>query len=114
MTPRRPFRPDVAMKAVSRLGQVDVCEAFIEAGRGEAEVYGLWESPEATGTGRPRITINPSWHVVKTLIHEALHELHPEWSERAVRSQTTKVMNTLSPEQVWAIYEEYRRRVGGD
>ncbi len=107
------MKPDLGMQAIARLGQVDVREDFIEGEVG-TEVHGLWESAELTGTGRPRITVNPAHSIVDTLIHEALHEIHPEWTERMVRTNTTRVMRKMSPEQVWAIYSEYRRRVAAE
>lgn len=103
------MKTDLMVKAIARLGQVDIVEAFIEPGRGEGAVHGLWE-PE-TNTRRPRITINPSHHIVDTLIHEALHELHPHWSERYVRVQTKRIMKAMTDDQVWTLYAEYRRRI---
>lgn len=105
------MRQDLVTKAIARLGSLDVREAFIPAGPKESEVYGLWETAAESGTGRPRITINPSWHVVTTLIHEALHEIHPTWSERSVKGRTTRIIKALTPEQIWALYEEYKKRV---
>jgi hypothetical protein len=106
-------QPTLLVKVLSRLGQVDVREAWIEPARNEREVYGLWEPAEETGS-RPCVTINPAPQVVKVLIHELLHELHPEWSENYIRNRASFVMNMMSSTQIWAVYEEYRRRVDNE
>ena len=99
------------MKALARMGAVDLVERMIPGSKKE-EVHGLWEDAAATG-GRPRVSINPAWHVVRTLFHELLHELHPERSEKSVRSSATRIVKKMTEQEVWVVYEEYRRRVDG-
>ena len=113
------MKSHVKAKALARLGAVDLVEAFIPGSAGKVDgvawremVDGLWEDAEATG-GRPRITINPAWHVVTTLFHEVLHELHPDRSEQSIRSTATRLVKKMTDDEVWAVYEEYRRRVDG-
>lgn len=60
------------------------------------------------------ITVNPVDHVVDTLIHELIHLVHPEYSERAVASMTGKVMKELTERELLAIYREYRLKVEED
>jgi hypothetical protein len=101
------MKSDLMVKAIARLGQVRVREEWVEPGKHESEVYGCWQDGDP-----PVITINPAPHVVRTLLHEALHELYPTWKESAVRSMTGKLMKGMSSKQIWTLYEEYRRRVG--
>ena len=51
-----------------------------------------------------RIRINQNIDVCDTALHEALHALHPEWSESYVRARTARLMGQLSNCDVDAIY----------
>jgi hypothetical protein len=57
------------------------------------------------------IWINPAPAVVQTLIHEILHRLYPNWTERYVAGQTTRLMRRMSDQEVQDLYEEYQKRV---
>jgi hypothetical protein len=56
------------------------------------------------------ITINPAHNVVDTLIHELLHRIYPERSERSIRRTTTVLRKHISDEEVQWFYDEYQRR----
>jgi len=44
-------------------------------------------------------------------VHECLHELYPDYPERAIRSLTGKLMKRLSEDELQTIYAEYRRKI---
>ena len=96
-------RSPLLLKLMSRMGDLDFREAWIPRSQG-CDVYGLWE-PEG------RVTINPQPHIVDTILHELLHELNPNYSERAVRSIVGKLLKGMTEEEMQAIYTEYKRRL---
>lgn len=55
--------------------------------------------------GKGQIRINPSISVCDTAIHEITHRLRPKWSERAVRSKTTRLMRQMSWREIDKLYE---------
>lgn len=59
------------------------------------------------------ITINPIPSILDTLVHELLHRAHPQWTERYVRTMTTRILRALTPEEAHTLYNSYRaiRRV---
>lgn len=65
---------------------------------------------EGGGRGNAQITINPAHQTVLTVLHEALHRLHPEWPESYVRNRATWLRRRLTDEQAQTIYAEYERR----
>lgn len=87
-------------RAKRRLHRLPIDEGFITAKRDH--VAGLWEGD--------RIVINEAVLIVATLLHEALHDLHPRWGEKRVERETFKLMETLSDRQVRGIHQTYRRR----
>lgn len=91
------------VQVLARFGEVRFIEKWLPARRGEY-TYGLWEEG---GT----ITINPAAHLVNTIIHEIIHDIRPNASERVVKMLTTQICRKLSDEQFQAIYEEYVKRV---
>jgi hypothetical protein len=97
-----PKRDPLLLRLVARIGDADFTEAYIprESGR---DVYGLW-MPDGS------ITVNPIPHTVDTIIHELLHDLKPAWSERYVRSVTTRLLKSISEDELQTIYGEYRKR----
>lgn len=56
------------------------------------------------------IWVNPTFALVDTIVHELLHRLHPEWSERYVRNRTAYLMTRMTDEEIVAVYDEYERR----
>lgn len=102
---RHPPKPQVLLlELLATLGRVRVRERFIK-GETEGEiVYG-----QQLGD---LIEINPVPGAVETVIHECLHALKPEWSERTVRQQTSRLFNRLSEAEMRAIYRIYRERLG--
>lgn len=58
-----------------------------------------------------RITVNPMIDVVDTTIHEILHRLNPQWSERYVRRTTSYLLRRMTDEEIQTFYSEYERRV---
>jgi hypothetical protein len=59
---------------------------------------------------RGSITIAPHTHVVSVVIHELLHRIYPERSERSVRRSTTILLKTLTDDEIQWFYAEYQRR----
>jgi hypothetical protein len=84
---------------------------------GKLEFHESWIAPNHTHytdgscDENNLITVNPIPSVVDTIIHECLHALYPDYSERAVLSLTGKLMKQLTSEDMQTIYGEYRRKV---
>lgn len=59
------------------------------------------------GVAKPdgSIRINPVIGLCDTAIHELLHRLRPSWSERAVRTKTTRLMRQMSYAEIDKLYE---------
>src|SRR3990167_6698860 len=94
-------RSPLLLQLMARLGDVEIKEGYIPRDGGR-DIYGLW-------TNDGTIIINPIPHTVDSVLHELLHELKPDYNERAVRSVVGKLMKQLSEKEVQAIYLEYRR-----
>ena len=64
------------------------------------------------GTQQPgHITINEAPSSVSIVLHELIHEVRPDWSERSVSSATTRLQRRqLSHDDIQAIYATYQRR----
>ena len=56
------------------------------------------------------ITIAPHNHIVDTVIHELLHRIYPERSERSIRRTTSLLRKQLTDDEVQWFYDEYQRR----
>ena len=56
------------------------------------------------------VVINPQHQTVDTVIHELLHRIYPERSERSIRRTTTILRKTLTDKEVQQFYEKYKRR----
>lgn len=52
-----------------------------------------------------RVKINPVIHVCDVTVHELLHRLRPDWTERAVRSKTTRLIRQMSYKELDKLYE---------
>lgn len=87
---------------MARLGQVSVSEKALPRSAGK-RVYGY---TYADGS----IDVNPIPSVMDTLIHELLHSLHPEYSERTVRRITSLVCHAMTDDEMQAFYAAYRQR----
>jgi len=85
----------------SELKAAEITEAYVSAN--DVYVDGLCH---ADGS----VVINPQHQTVDTVIHELLHRIYPERSERSVRRTTTILRKTLTDKEVQEFYEEYRRR----
>lgn len=83
----------------AELGRGRIRETYIEDRT--QYVDGLIEGNE--------IWINPAPAVVETVIHELLHRMYPDWSERYVANRTTFVMRRMTDQDVQAFYQEYQR-----
>ena len=57
------------------------------------------------------ITINPPVSIVAVLIHELIHRRYPEWSERRVRIEERRTLQSMSPQDIQTWYRRYRRAV---
>jgi hypothetical protein len=85
----------------AELGAAPITEAFLSSD--DTYVEGL------CGTDGS-VTVNPAHNTVDTVIHELLHRMYPERSERSVRRTTSMLRKTLSDSEVQLFYEEYKRR----
>ena len=85
----------------SELKTAEITEAYVSAD--DVYVDGLCH---ADGS----VVINPQHQTVDTVIHELLHRIYPERSERSIRRTTTILRKTLTDKEVQEFYEEYRRR----
>jgi hypothetical protein len=56
------------------------------------------------------IAINEAAHIVRTLIHELIHRVRPQWSERSVNRRTTQIMRAISHAEIERIYQVYEAR----
>ena len=85
------------------LGAAPINEAYVSSTENEY-IDGFCELKNGS------ITIAPHTHVVDTVIHELLHRMYPDRSERSVRRSTSMLLKTLTDEDVQWFYEEYQRR----
>ncbi len=58
-----------------------------------------------------RLTVNEAATTVETLLHEALHAIRPDWSERTVDRRANNLFIKLTSEEVLGIHKQYLRRV---
>jgi hypothetical protein len=94
-------RPLLLLRVLTELGAGRIREAFIPS---EKEFFVDGETE-----GRA-ITINPVPELVDTIIHELLHRLYPEWSERYINNRTSYLMKRMTDEEVQLVYDEYQKR----
>lgn len=59
-------------------------------------------------SGNGTVVVNPIPDILDTLIHELLHERYPKWSERYIKSETTRLVRSLTHEEQTALYKEYQ------
>lgn len=85
----------------AELGSGRITEAFIIDGR---------SMTDGVVSGNGHIVVNPAHQTVDTVIHECLHRVFPEWSERSVRRTTTYLRRRMSDEEVQAMYDEFQKR----
>lgn len=96
--PRKPTTRDVIfVELCATLGTGRLHEAYIASTDPHERVDGLCVSG--------KVIVNPVYHVVETLLHECVHRIRPEWSERSVRRKTTQVMRQLRDEEIQRVYE---------
>lgn len=50
------------------------------------------------------VTINPAIAVVNIALHECLHRIRPEFSERSVRAKVTRLMRSLTLAEIDRLY----------
>jgi len=94
-------RPPLLVKIWAELGAGGITEAFLKDKHAFTDGFTLGK----------RITVNPVHQTVDTVIHELLHRLHPQWSERYVRRTTTWLRRRMTDEETIAFYHEYQARV---
>tara|TARA_R100001086_G_scaffold145322_2_gene76723 strand:+ start:90 stop:371 length:282 start_codon:yes stop_codon:yes gene_type:complete len=56
------------------------------------------------------VIVNEAPSIVGILLHEMIHFVRPEWSERTVRRSVTLLLRQLTHEEIQAIYEQYQLR----
>ena len=99
----RHARPPLMISVLAELGAGRVSEGRIH----DKEAF-----TEGLCIDSKHIVIDPVPNVVDSLLHEALHRLHPEWSENYVRNRTTFLLRRLTDAEVTQIYQEYQNRKG--
>jgi hypothetical protein len=99
--PTNEKRPLLLLRVLAELGAGQIREAFIPSEKH------FFVDGETEGQA---ITINPVPEVVDTIIHELLHRLYPQWSERYIKNRTSYLMKRMTDEEVQLLYEEYERR----
>lgn len=70
----------------------------------------LWLQGLASGS---TVHINPVPDTLDTVIHEVLHVIRPQWTERGVRRRTSQILKSLTDGEVqtlWAIYQDRLQR----
>lgn len=102
----QPKRDPLVVRVCTELGRGHITEARIVD-----KNYVQCDGFTGGGAGTRHITINPIHETVDTLIHELLHRLYPQWSERYVRTRTGRLMRNLSDAEFQAIYDEYQIQV---
>jgi len=85
----------------AELGAAPITEAFLSSKN--TYVEGLCDTDGS-------VTVNPAHNTVDTVIHELLHRMYPERSERSVRRTTSILRKSLTDNEVQLFYEEYKRR----
>jgi hypothetical protein len=60
------------------------------------------------------LTVNLIPDAVDSIIHEAIHSLYPDYSERQVKRLTTQVVSQLTGEEMQTIYYEFMDKVDKD
>lgn len=89
----------------SELGKGNISEGWIPS-EGELKIHGFC----AGGKGSDRnITINPVHVMVDTLVHELLHRIHPDWTEKQVRVATAYMCRRFSDRTMQALYRKFKR-----
>lgn len=97
-------RPPLLVQVCTELGRGDIKEKWL--GEDDQFVHGQLNGH--------RVEVNPGVDVVDTLVHELLHRLYPDWSERYVRNRTTFLMRRLTDAELQMLYAEYCKQVGKD
>lgn len=95
----RVSRDPILIEVLAEIGAGRIREAMVEDPKGMVAGY----------CQGGRVTVNPVFDVVDTLIHELLHRLRPEWKERSVLARTRQLMHALSDKEIARIYELYQR-----
>lgn len=98
--PQAHSHPALLVEVLTDIGRGNVWEKFIH----DDQIFVHGET-----VGR-QVTVNPAIAIVDTLVHECLHRLRPNWSERYVRRTTTFLLRRMSDEQIQKTYEVYQQR----
>lgn len=100
-------RDPILVEVLSSIGDVQIEEEYLYHARAPKRDFCHGQYGDGV------VTINPAPSVVQYLVHELLHHVRPEWSERSVVAKTTRLIRQMSHEDVIAVYEEYlsRRKV---
>ena len=92
------------LEVMAALGKIRVSEKFIPGSVKGEIVYGQCIGTEI-------VEINPVPACVEVVLHECIHAVRPDWSETAVRQQTTRLFHRLTEKEMRTIYEVYKSRV---
>lgn len=94
MSKRPPARDPLLLELVAAIGAGNIAIGPIHDD-GEL-VHGVCEGAS--------VVINPAVSVVDTCLHECLHRIRPEFSERAVRAKVTRLMRALTLAEIDRLY----------
>ena len=98
------FKNPLLIDVLSALGDVEILEKYLIDRSAPRRNFLHGEQVDG------RIIINPAPSVVSILVHELIHQVRPSWQEVTVRQWTTRLMRSLSHEQIEAIYQQYLDR----
>lgn len=74
------------------------------------EIFSIKDLGDKTaGECDEEIRIHFKHDVISTLVHEVIHYLHPDWSERAVLSAEKYIMNNISPKRATNILKKFTK-----
>ena len=97
-------RSPLLIDVLAALGSVEIRSKYLIDGSAPKKNY-------LHGTQYPgRVTVNEAPSIVGILLHELIHEVRPDWTERAVRTWTTRLQRQMTHEEIQAIYEQYKAR----
>lgn len=88
---------------IAQLREHPVRAQRVEEANTNRKLYGICE---ADG----QITINEPVCLAESIVHEALHDLRPGWSEKTVRLRAANLFFRLKNNDVYRIHRVYERR----
>lgn len=93
-------KPLTLTEVLCAFGETPIYEGYIRDA--ECFVDGCFEGE--------RVVVNPIPSTVDTILHELIHRLRPEWSERVVVARARKFLQQMSDDDIQRVYYAYQRR----